>query len=110
MKSEKIKNILRVIRRIFGLAMFALFTSMFIDEINKKPVEWGFAVFWGIMALIGIYLIIISIKKKPKPVKEPEIQKTKIVKCKACGAETEIKEGEVKVCEYCGKPLTDEAK
>ena len=54
MKSEKIKNFLRVIRRIFGLAMFALFTSMFIDEIYKRPVEWGFAVFWGIMALIGI--------------------------------------------------------
>ena len=109
MKSEKIKNILRVIRRIFGLTMFALFTSMFIDEIYKKPVEWGFAVFWGIMALIGIYLIITTVRRKPKPVKEPDKQKTKIIKCKACGAEAVIKEGEIKVCEYCGKPLTDEA-
>ena len=93
MKSEKIKNFLRVIRRIFGLTMFALFTSMFIDEIYKRPVEWGFAVFWGIMALIGIYLIITSIKKKPKPVKEPVIQKTKIVKCRACGAGRETGKG-----------------
>ena len=108
MKNEKIKNILRVIRRIFGLTMFSLFTSMFIDEIYKKPVEWGFAVFWGIMALLGIYLIITSVKRKPKPVMEPEIQKMKVIRCKACGAEAAIKEGEIKFCEYCGKPLIDE--
>ena len=106
MKS-KVKKILKIILRIFGILVFITFAAFSVDCFTQRnSPDYGAGVFGGLIALVGIYLVYLSREKKEKQKHE----QPQIIKCKACGAQNTINEGETKYCEYCGQLLENENK
>ena len=106
MKS-KVKKILKIILRIFGILVFITFAAFSVDCFTQRNLpDYGAGVFGGLIALVGIYLVYLSREKKEKQKHE----QPQIIKCKACGAQNTINAGETKYCEYCGQLLKNENK